>query len=173
MNRLYYYLDNNYQQQGPVDLEGLRRAGIGRQTKVWYDGLANWMPAGSLCELNELFPVPEPVQAPAAVPPPPGAYSGVPLGQPQAAPVKMPKNWLAESILVTILGCQPFGIVGIVYAAQVDGQWRTGRYEEALRSSRNAKTWTLIGFGLALASWVIYIFVFVAAFVGEHLSQMS
>ena len=30
-----------------------------------------------------------------------------------------PKTWMAESILVTILCCLPFGIIGIVNAAKV------------------------------------------------------
>ena len=45
--------------------------------------------------------------------------------------VPCPKTWLAESILSTIFCCVPFGIVGIVYAAQVSSNYHAGRYEEA------------------------------------------
>ena len=31
------------------------------------------------------------------------------------------KSYLAESILITVLCCLPFGIVGIVYASKVSG----------------------------------------------------
>ena len=39
-----------------------------------------------------------------------------------------PKNWLVESILVTIFCCLPFGIAGIVFASQVNSKWAAGDY---------------------------------------------
>src|SRR3546814_12888831 len=50
-------------------------------------------------------------------------------------PPARPKNWLVESILVTLFCCLPFGIVGIVYAASVHGKYDAGQYNEALESS--------------------------------------
>ncbi|MES2882212.1 MAG: CD225/dispanin family protein, partial [Bacteroidota bacterium] len=41
-------------------------------------------------------------------------------------PPQQPKNWLVESILVTIFCCLPFGIVGIVNAAQVNSKFAAG-----------------------------------------------
>lgn len=40
-----------------------------------------------------------------------------------------PRNYLVESILVTIFCCQPFGIVGIVFASQVNSKHASGDYE--------------------------------------------
>lgn len=57
-----------------------------------------------------------------------------------------PKTWLASSILTTIFCCLPFGIVGIVYAAQVSANYEAGRYEEAERASRIARNWTIASF---------------------------
>ena len=37
--------------------------------------------------------------------------------------VTQPKNWLVESILVTIFCCLPFGIAGIVFASQVNSKF--------------------------------------------------
>lgn len=68
-----------------------------------------------------------------------------------------PKNWLAESILVTIFCCLPFGIVGIVNAAQVNSRMSAGDQEGALRASREAGKWTKIGFFVGLAVMLLYI----------------
>ena len=46
-----------------------------------------------------------------------------------------PKNYLVESILVTIFCCQPFGIAGIVFASQVNSKYANGDYEGALKAS--------------------------------------
>lgn len=66
-----------------------------------------------------------------------------------------PKNWLVESILVTIFCCMPFGIAGIVFAAQVNSKIASGDYAGAIRASQDAAKWTKIGFFLGLASIVI------------------
>jgi len=52
-----------------------------------------------------------------------------------------PKNYLVESILVTIFCCQPFGIAGIVFASQVNSKYANGDYEGALKASKDAKKW--------------------------------
>ena len=57
-----------------------------------------------------------------------------------------PKNWLVESILVTILCCLPAGIVAIVYATQVNTKWNNGDYEGARKASKDAALWTKISF---------------------------
>jgi hypothetical protein len=56
-----------------------------------------------------------------------------------------PKNWLVESILVTIFCCLPFGIAGIVFASQVNSKYDAGDYEGALKASADAGKWTKIG----------------------------
>jgi len=54
------------------------------------------------------------------------------------------ENHLVWAILATIFCCVPFGIVAIVYAAQVDGKVQAGDYEGARESSENAKTWCIV-----------------------------
>lgn len=74
-----------------------------------------------------------------------------------------PKNWLVESILVTILCCLPFGIVGIVNAAKVNSLYDQGKYDESIRISANAKRWTMFG----LIAGIIYlIFVIIMVSMG-------
>lgn len=77
---------------------------------------------------------------------------------PIVPPVR-PKNWLVESILVTIFCCIVFGIIGIVYAAQVNSKYDAGDYEGALRASKEAGKWTKIGF----FSWFIFLIIYIIA----------
>ena len=76
-------------------------------------------------------------------------------------PQTPPKNWLVESILVTIFCCLPFGIVGIVNAAQVNSRVAAGDFIGAARASREAGKWTKIGFFCGIAGIVLY---FIAIF---------
>lgn len=71
-----------------------------------------------------------------------------------------PKNWLVESILVTILCCLPFGIVGIVNAAKVNSLYDQGLYDESLRSSRNAKRWAKYGLIVGIVYLIFVIIMF-------------
>lgn len=83
--------------------------------------------------------------------------------QQASPPSTPPKNWLVESILVTIFCCLPFGIAGIVFASQVNSKWAVGDYTGALQSSKDAAKWTKIGFFVGIAFIVIYclaVFVF-------------
>ncbi len=78
-----------------------------------------------------------------------------------------PKNWLVESILVTIFCCLPFGIAGIVNAAQVSNKYLSGDYDGALRSSNEAGKWTKIGFFVGISLHVLsFILFFVFGFGG-------
>lgn len=76
----------------------------------------------------------------------------------------MPKNWLVESILVTVLCCLPFGIAGIVSATKVESLYYSGDYEAAEQAAKDAKKWTIVGFCSVLVIGVIY-FIF-AIFMG-------
>ena len=67
-----------------------------------------------------------------------------------------PPNYLVFAILTTIFCCQVFGIVSIVFAAQVNSRFASGDFEGALSSSRNAKTWAWV----ALASGIVIGLIF-------------
>ncbi|MFK7973189.1 MAG: CD225/dispanin family protein [Bacteroidia bacterium] len=72
-----------------------------------------------------------------------------------------PKNWLVESILVTIFCCLPFGVAGIVFASQVNSKFEAGDYAGANKAAADAKKWTKIGFFIGIAVIVLYlIFMF-------------
>ena len=77
----------------------------------------------------------------------------------------MPKNWLVESILVTLFCCLPFGIVGIINAAQVSSRYAAQQYDAAAEASREAAKWTKIGFWVGIAVVALYVlFVVVLGF---------
>ena len=61
-------------------------------------------------------------------------------------------NHLVWAILVTIFCCLPFGIVSIVYAAQVNTKLSAGDVDGARLASQNAKTWAWVAFGVGIAS---------------------
>jgi len=72
-----------------------------------------------------------------------------------------PKNYLVESILVTIFCCQPFGIAGIVFASQVNSKYASGDYEGAKKASENAKKWMKWGIITGLLIFILsMVFVF-------------
>ena len=81
-----------------------------------------------------------------------------------------PKNYLIESILVTIFCCLPFGIVGIVFAAQVNAKFDLGDYEGALKYSKEAKKWMTWGI---ISSLVIGFFYLLIVFVIGGLALMG
>jgi len=73
-------------------------------------------------------------------------------------------NYLAQSILVTLLCCLPLGIPAIVFAAQVNGKVAVGDVEGALNSSRKAKMWCWWALGLGLG-----LLVFRVALIGSSI----
>ena len=85
-----------------------------------------------------------------------------PLGQ---VPNPRPKNWLIESILVTIFCCLPFWIVGIINSSSVNSKYDAGDYAGALNASQQAGKWTKIGFWIGLACIILYcVFMFFVGF---------
>jgi hypothetical protein len=64
-----------------------------------------------------------------------------------AAPIP---NYLVQSLLVTFCCCMPFGIVALIFAAQVNSKLAAGDVAGAQSASKNARMFCWIGFGLTL-----------------------
>ncbi len=64
-------------------------------------------------------------------------------------------NYLIPAILTTLFCCLPFGVVSIVYAAQVNGKVEAGDRSDAVESSRKARMWAWISFGAGLVVIVL------------------
>ncbi|MBN2019073.1 MAG: CD225/dispanin family protein [Sedimentisphaerales bacterium] len=75
---------------------------------------------------------------------------------PPTTQMKIP-NYLVQAILITLCCCLPFGIVSIVYAAQVNSKVQAGDIQGALDASGKAKMWCWIGFALGLVANIIAI----------------
>ena len=87
-------------------------------------------------------------------PPPYGQPNGPQFGAPMMPPP--PNNFLAPAIVATILCCLPFGIAGIVFAAQVNGKYYLGDFVGAQESARKARLYTWISVGVG-AAWVVVV----------------
>jgi hypothetical protein len=154
------------QQQGPVtsqQLHSLAQAGqLSPNDLVWKEGLPNWVEAsrvrGLFGEDGEVdLELPRdagqrPEQPGPYVPPQPA----IPIGY-QTQPLEpAPPNYLVQSILVTICCCLPFGIVAIVYTAQVNAKHQAGDYTGASEASRKARFWSWMGFGFGILFGIFY-----------------
>lgn len=66
-------------------------------------------------------------------------------------------NHLTKAIITTICCCLPFGIVAIVFAAQVNGKLDAGDYAGAQKASDQANMWGNISIGLGIVVNIIAI----------------
>ncbi len=140
----YYYTDGK-ERFGPFSMEELKDKNITESTFVWKEGLPDWVPARNLRDLESLFP-----------------QGDAPIAQSSAAsPARTafmtpPKNWLIESVLVTIFCCLPLGIVGIILSTMVDSMWKEGHKEAAERLSAEAGRWVKVGIIAGVLMIIIY-----------------
>jgi interferon-induced transmembrane protein/zinc ribbon protein len=86
---------------------------------------------------------------------PAGAVAGTAPPQLPGQPIP---NYLVFAIITTLcFGCLPFGVVAIVYAAQVNGKVAAGDLAGAMQASKSAKMWCWISFGSWLALLGVYL----------------
>ncbi len=153
-----WYYSKNGTQLGPVEAgEFLAKCAGGEVTAtdlVWKEGMADWKQAGQVPELG--------LTAPQVSTPPPISRGNVRITQPpamEASRLERVPNYLWQSIVATVFCCQPFGIVGIVYAAKVDGMVARGDIVGARVASKAAKMWT----NLAVVGWVVVMLIILVA----------
>ena len=82
----------------------------------------------------------------------PGSYEG---------PRIDPPSYLLHAILVTIFCCNPFGVVAIAFAAQVNARLMAQDYVGANYVSEHARNWCWVSFVCGLVLWTIGILVYV------------
>ncbi len=129
-----YYILNGSEQQGPYTIDQLRGR-VTPQTYVWREGLADWVQAINLPELSAVL---------------------LPEGSVSPSGVVKPKDYLVESILVTLFCCMIFGILGIVYSVQANSAFSSGNITAANEFSAKAKQWVTYGFWCGIAVVGIY-----------------
>lgn len=81
-----------------------------------------------------------------------------------------PKNYLVESILVTLFCCLPFGIMGIINATKVESKFVAGDIAGAHQSAAEAKKWMKYG---VISGAVIMLIYFVFIIIAGGLSALS
>lgn len=67
-------------------------------------------------------------------------------------------NHLVKAILVTLFCCMPFGVIAIVFAAQVNTQINMGNYGEAQNLSRQADNWGTAALICGIIPWLLWMF---------------
>lgn len=159
MNR-YFYIDSEGKQKGTFTLDDLRNEPIRKETMVWTQGMAEWKRANDVVDMQPLFDVSPPTDKQLVNPPiQPAQQTSINHDIPS-----MPKSWMVESILVTIL---PFvlcgnilsllGIAAIVNASKVEPLYHQGLFSQAIEASSNAARWTKITFWIAIGAIVLAI----------------
>lgn len=152
MEKKFYYNDGT-SNHGPFTLDEMVAKGISRSTKVWHPGLTTWTNAENVQEVNAALSA-RTTDPPPIVEPRGSSSSGMGVststGQTTTAYSGPPKNWLVESILVTVFCCLPFGIAGIVNASRVNSLYQAGDHAGAQKASEDAKQWTMVGLVLGI-----------------------
>ena len=156
MNR-YFYIDAEGNQKGTFTALELKQESVKRDTLVWTQGMEQWKRAEEVDELRYLFSGTY-QEAP--------SYPAQPVQSPEDKQIRptveqrpMPKTWLVESILVTIL---PFMLCGsLVYLNHRHCLRRAGRimhnrgdYVAAGRVVPISRKWTRIAMWIAIG-WVL------------------
>lgn len=149
-------------QQGPYTFEELRALGIDPSTPVWYEGLPQWTPAGQAPATMPLFVYVEEYRPdgqtdePADCDPTTRAddpqpwdqsqYGNQPRWQPApqqwqepaqqpAEAPRRPSSFFVWNILLTVLCCTPFSVIGIITGAVTNSRYNAGNYEGARKMS--------------------------------------
>ncbi len=150
---VYFYVDADGQQIGPSTIEDLRDKGvITPSTLMWSSGMKDWQPANNIVEVRIAL-----LSGSSAVPPP---LSSAPNITSQSDKMgEKPHSWLVESVIATLL-CFVLSIVGIIYAARVDGLWARGEYDAARSSAKTAKTLFFVSVGVGILIFIFWLIGF-------------
>jgi len=75
------------------------------------------------------------------------------------APANVP-NYLIPAI-ISLCCCLPVGVVGVIFAAQVNGKVAAGDVPGAMDAAKKAKLFSYIAIGLGLAGIICYVLMIV------------
>jgi|ERR1043166_7395468 hypothetical protein len=129
---------------GPVSTEQIRQwiteGRANALTQVKAEGSTEWKPLGSFPE----FAV--------------SAGSGAaPPAPPPVQPRPHVPNYLVPAIFSTICCCLPFGIVAIIFAAQVNTRLQAGDLQGAMQASHRARMWFWIAVACGLITTLLWL----------------
>lgn len=139
------YFICNGPKEGPFELEDLKHYHLQPDTLVSIDDSGKWQKADEIEELAHLLNHEKEQDAPMQT--------------------TMPKTWLVESILATLLCCMPFGLIGLIKAANVSTLYNAGKYAEATVASQEAGKWTKISAAVGIIFALLYLAFWGAGFL--------
>lgn len=165
--KVWIYLDGR--QQGPFEMEDLKAVdGLDRNTKVWFEGLEKWSPAGEVRELLWLFgdendcqeptdgtcePCETEQMQPLAQEPEPAStsryapgrvYRAVQLDEP------CPPTYLGWSIFLMICCCSPVSLGALAASICVSSFYGKGDLEKSKKASEWAAWLVMISIALGM-----------------------
>lgn len=164
--KVWVYLDDR--QQGPFEIEELKTMpGFNENTRVWFEGLPKWYPAGSLDELRPLFSADEadaqaaaePQESPAEVAEhieaqaentasrfaPGQIYTASrPLDKP------CPPTYIGWSIFLLICCCSPVSAASLIASICVSTFYNRGDMDKARKASEVAAWLVMVAFALGI-----------------------
>ena len=128
----------NGMQQGPYTLEQLRMMGLDPSTPVWYDGLAQWMPAAQAPATSGLFGQSDIQEEPRRT-----FERNYDTQSPSGESHAKPKSFLVWNIIFTVLCCCPLALAGIITGAIGQSRYNSGDFKGAKNMS-DATEWLFI-----------------------------
>ena len=161
MDKEYYYIDDQGEQFGPYTLEIFRLLPLRSRSYVWSTGMEEWITAGEMKELDgsirksESTPdIPTDTAEPELL-----TERTAPETEDSASAEPMPKSWLTESIVLTLL-CSIIGLIPFYHGMQVRSLYQMGDYKGAVRESATTKKWLFIAAAIGLVVDALYLFYF-------------
>jgi hypothetical protein len=73
---------------------------------------------------------------------------------------EIPKSWMTESILVTVLCCPPLGILAMLNASKVESLFNMGDIDGAKRHSEGAKKRVIESVIIGIALYILFFVAF-------------
>lgn len=140
----------NGAQEGPFELYELPLDRMDALTPVWHEGMATWQPASQVpivanymaqAALSSQEPQPQAAQQYSPYPRQERAYA---YEQQPEEPQKAPASYLGWSIAMTVLCCNPIGIVPIITGVSTRSKFGNRDYKGARRMSETTAWWVMI-----------------------------
>lgn len=166
-----YFIIQDGQQIGPLSIDQVFNYSITPETQIWYEGLPGWI------QLNQDSVLFKEYQNRYQEPPKypgfnnSGSFNNGGFSTNYAEPMRprppKPSNYLACSIITTILCCLVTGIIAIIYSTKVDSAYAENKFEEARSFSKTAY-W--LNMGSLIVMGLFYIIYLVCIFIGVFAS---
>ncbi|MBD5219318.1 MAG: DUF4339 domain-containing protein [Bacteroidales bacterium] len=163
--KVWVYLDGR--QQGPFEFEQLLDMPVDQDTKVWFEGLDKWYPAGTLEQMRPLFdgsltsvrnahtePETETAREVTEVieiaEQPAGATATAAAALHRQPDEPCPPTYLGWSIFLLICCCSPLSLAAVIASICTSSYYGRGRLDSARKASEVAAWLVMISIALGL-----------------------